>query len=73
MAGDDSYTNADGGPINDGGGDTNDDGRGGDDVDSEINGTADGHKDDDHDHDGGGCLDSVKYHFKNNQVNLEFT
>ena len=53
----------------DGGGDTNDDGKGGDNSDVECNERADGYKNDgNHDN---GCLNSVKNCFKNKQIDLE--
>ena len=53
----------------DGGGDAKDDGKGGDDSDSESNECANGHKNDGDDDDR--CLNSVKNCFKNKQIVLE--
>ena len=64
IVADDSNSNVDGDPNDDGGSGTNDDGRDGDDSDGESNGGLDRHKSG-NDY-GGGCLDSVKIWFKSN-------
>lgn len=61
---DDSNSNVDGDPNDDGGSDTNHGGRDGDDSDGESNGGLDRHKNG-NDYDDG-CLDSVKIWFKSN-------